>query len=269
MTAPNAVFGSGVFTAFHVSRPEWEMDGLLVRMSQDGTLWDFYFIPKHPLEGLTLRSWSPSSAYAEGEHTVEAAKHEKTQERIILTGRLLKPKLAHPQQWNTPEFKAWFAGSKVVDKQGNPLRCFHGTTAEFDTFDPSAADRRNPYPGGTSGASFFTSCPESASGYAGKERLVWSERYRPGGRIIPVYLKIINPLKVDARGENWQDIQYRGNYYTIPELVDLAKRKGNDGVIVSNVFDNRNAGEKATTYAVFSSNQIQQAIGNKFNQTPK
>jgi len=32
-------------------------------------------------------------------------------------------------------FKAWFNGSKVVDDNGNPLVCYHGTSKKFSTFN--------------------------------------------------------------------------------------------------------------------------------------
>jgi hypothetical protein len=35
---------------------------------------------------------------------------------------------------SSPEFKSWFGDSKVVDKDGNPLRVYHGTTRTFTEF---------------------------------------------------------------------------------------------------------------------------------------
>lgn len=37
----------------------------------------------------------------------------------------------------TQAFKNWFGNSKVVDENGNPLVVYHGTNADFDTFDKS------------------------------------------------------------------------------------------------------------------------------------
>lgn len=42
--------------------------------------------------------------------------------------------------WDTPAFKAWFAGSKVVNQDGSPKVVCHGTTHAFDRFDPSKGD---------------------------------------------------------------------------------------------------------------------------------
>lgn len=35
---------------------------------------------------------------------------------------------------DTPEFKAWFGASKIVDSQGRPLVLYHGTGSEFSEF---------------------------------------------------------------------------------------------------------------------------------------
>ena len=44
------------------------------------------------------------------------------------------PAVAQPRPTDTPQFKAWFGKSKVVDKDGNPLVVYHGTVHDFDTF---------------------------------------------------------------------------------------------------------------------------------------
>jgi hypothetical protein len=38
---------------------------------------------------------------------------------------------------NTPEFKAWFGNSKVVDADGKPMVVYHGSANKFETFDPT------------------------------------------------------------------------------------------------------------------------------------
>ena len=52
----------------------------------------------------------------------------------------LKPRVGKQEekpksQTDTPEFKAWFGESKVVDKDGKPLVVYHGTYADFNEFD--------------------------------------------------------------------------------------------------------------------------------------
>jgi ADP-Ribosyltransferase in polyvalent proteins len=52
------------------------------------------------------------------------------------------------RQTDSDAFKSWFGASKVVDEQGNPLVVYHGTTADFDAFDPAAIGKNFPYVAG-------------------------------------------------------------------------------------------------------------------------
>lgn len=156
-------------------------------------------------------------------------------------------------------FWAWFGKSKVVDDAGRPLMVYHGTTHEFDAFDPAVGNTQM-YPGATTDTHFFTDHPDNASGYAGRKTLDWSVNYRDGGHVLPVYLRMVKPLVVNAKKENWRDIYYRGQFYEMPELVYYARQKGYDGLIVKNVFDWRDGASAkkvpCTTFAVFSPVQI-------------
>lgn len=76
-------------------------------------------------------------------------------------------------------FYKWFGDSKVVDEQGRPLVVYHGTNAEFDTFEK---DRIGDFGKGY----YFTTSRENAEQYA----------TRKGGNIVmPVYLSIKNIYK--------------------------------------------------------------------------
>lgn len=100
---------------------------------------------------------------------------------------------------DTPEFRAWFAGSKVVDSEGKPLRVYHGTLEKFQQFDPSKARR------GESGIVQFTDNPELASGY--------------GDRVMPVFLSLKNPMPYSE----WRKLPYGGE-------AKEAAAKGYDGM---------------------------------------
>lgn len=121
--------------------------------------------------------------------------------------------------------RTWFGKSQVVDATGAPLKVFHGTTADFDTFDP---DR------GIGGANWFTADPETASMFT----------YGDGARLHPVYLRMENPLRVHATDN-------RGTSY----WAGRARRKGHDGLIVTS---DDFPGE---AYAVFDPANIRSAIG--------
>ena len=81
-------------------------------------------------------------------------------------------------QTDTPAFKKWFGDSKVVDKDGEPLRLLHGTTSSFNVFS------------GRSFAAFGTEDVELAEGYAGEGE---------GAKVFPVYFKAEKPayLEID------------------------------------------------------------------------
>ena len=63
-------------------------------------------------------------------------------------------------------FKRWFGDSKVVDEAGDPLRVFHGTQSNFDTFDKGMAGTSGVPKTGKDNVFFFTDSPYEAGNYA-------------------------------------------------------------------------------------------------------
>lgn len=91
-------------------------------------------------------------------------------------------------------FKAWFGDSKVVDENGDPLVVYHGTPVDFEAFDQDRV-------GGRWDVSFgfhFSDRAAEASLYAG------SELGATDGQILPVYLKVENPLEIETGLEAWR-----------------------------------------------------------------
>lgn len=82
---------------------------------------------------------------------------------------------------NTPEFKEWFGDSKVVDESGKPLVVYHGTNADFDTFDRGKASSAY-----GSKYGFYFANKEVAEDY---------------GDVMPVYLAMKKPYEVDVENE--------------------------------------------------------------------
>lgn len=113
------------------------------------------------------------------------------------------------KQTETPEFKRWFGDSKVVDGQGKPKVVYRGA------YDP-AKD-----------GTFFSSKPETANAYAAEE----------GGFVEPVYMRLLNPLEVDAKGGTQMSMPYKGMNVGMTYLLKEAKKEGHDGIIVRNVED--------------------------------
>ncbi len=125
----------------------------------------------------------------------------------------------------TPEFKAWFGDSKVVNPDGTPREVYHGTTRDFTVFKRAKGNA-----GGDFGKGFYlTSSTEDASAnYAGigpdlannitmmAEQIAGSKGweyddpraldqaqkklYGGADHIIPAYVRMVNPLVLPAKG---------------------------------------------------------------------
>lgn len=170
---------------------------------------------------------------------------------------------------HTEAFKKWFGDSKVVDKDGNPLRVYHGTKADFAEFTNDTPNR------GAMGDSV---------GFYFSDGAAFASEYGEEGAVVPAYLRMTKPLKLNkftnARdlakifGEDILDIPgmpdraesywyfkngsgYRGRAEDRvgTEMVKRLQAAGYDGVIFPELGH--------TTYLVFSPNQIKSAIGNK------
>lgn len=126
------------------------------------------------------------------------------------------------------EFKRWFEGSSVTDADGNPLRVYHGTKADFSKFDRSKIESEASF--------YFTDSPEHAGVYSGEDA-------EDGGQTMPVFLSMKNPYYIDSMAWNLGDV---------PGEAALRKL-GHDGIVIENQ-------EGGTTYAVFKPTQIKSAV---------
>lgn len=146
------------------------------------------------------------------------------------------------EQVRTPEFKAWFGdwendpenASKVVDKNGEPLVVYHGSTKSgIEVFDPEGRENAwdAEYPEGTS---FFTDSESRAKLY--------------GGVVYPVFLDLKYPLKKKVRTspENYID-----NNYEVFE--------DGDGIVEGFI---PNTGKKVSVYFTGNPNSIKSATSN-------
>lgn len=90
------------------------------------------------------------------------------------------------------EFKQWFAGSKIVDKDGKPMRVYHGTNKSFEIFKLSSE--------GIFGKGIYlTSDPKRASVYSRES--AFGNRRETGNNVIPLYASIKNPLIVNYESD--------------------------------------------------------------------
>ena len=155
-------------------------------------------------------------------------------------GSTVKPKLNNVTQ--SQQFKRWFgdwknhpeSASKVVNVDGTPKVVYHGTNAEFNTFQQE------------NGAYFFSESRDYAESMADE---------RGGNCIIEAYLKMKNPYTVKLPPEQFTD-----NIAEAP-VIRYAKEHGNDGVI----FEYDGSKEDLAYdkfYVVFDSAQIKSATDN-------
>jgi hypothetical protein len=173
---------------------------------------------------------------------------------------------------DTPEFKQFFKGSKVVDEDGKPLPVYHATT-NFDgnEFKPMPKKNRSGNPDGY----YFTYDIEDANAYAG---------VKEGAEIIPTFLSIKNPYPYGQKtvhnqamidqfekemskafdlgrlGESWYqeklDVFKQGRFPNISFPTDAMTR-----VIQAGGYDGMKDGRD---FVAFEPNQIKSA----FNQKP-
>ena len=131
----------------------------------------------------------------------------------------------------SPEFQKWFAGSKVTDSNGEPMRVFHGTDTAFNKFDA------NKQRGGDFGKGFYFASSKSRA-----------EDF--GGHVIEVYLSLQNPYivrgdVVKPNGEiewgktpNEEIAEIYPEAATVPkdEINSVLQRHGHDGLIIGDNF---------------------------------
>lgn len=90
-------------------------------------------------------------------------------------------------------FYKWFGDSKVVDEQGRPLVVYHGTYADFNTFNKEKVSNYSAY----SKNFYFTENKQRATDY--------------GNKILSVYLKADNLFDVELNLPTREDIEKINN----------------------------------------------------------
>lgn len=148
-------------------------------------------------------------------------------------------------QTDTPEFKAWFGNSKVVDKDGSPLVVYHGTpNGDFTVFEASKRGTVTRHPASLKAFYFGTDkdAVEVFYSYKVKEGEAIADVH---SRVMPCYLSLQNPLVIEAKA-----------------LVDFDKKVmaiedfGNHDGVVARI------GGNDVVFGVFRPEQIKSATGN-------
>lgn len=149
-------------------------------------------------------------------------------------------------QTDTPQFKAWFKDSKVVDADGKPLVVYHGTVGDFNEFRPTRTGEFGP-------AIYTTDNPKEAFQYAigSGSRIKGQAPYN----IMPLYVSIQNPF-TDGVEAYWKRFgRDDGDAMAIVRAQDA----GYDGIIVTRP---DSALKTLTHYIAFSPTQIKSALAN-------
>ena len=139
---------------------------------------------------------------------------------------------------------------------------YHGRTSKFNEFDANKSGTKS-NTGAPKSSFFFSKSKEIAESYLVKWQGEWSKTMHEGGNVLKASLNLgKKPLKVSAKGENWRNIEYKGNFYDINELSDKAMKDGKTSLIVSRVRD-KGVGDvknsESTTIVVFDPSQIKSA----------
>lgn len=104
---------------------------------------------------------------------------------------VFNPKSAKEQA--DENFKRWFEGSKVVDENGQPLKLYHGTNADFDEFDINKIKNKTGESVSGDKGFYFTDnlkrAERYAYGFTGKGKGVGNNNVKE------VYLNIKNPAR--------------------------------------------------------------------------
>ena len=150
-----------------------------------------------------------------------------------------------PSQTKSPEFKKWFKGSQVKDKDGNPLVVYHGGYKDINKFNTP---------------SFFSDDSRTAE--------IFSDDLGNEGEIYPVYLSIKNPY-ITKDAEMWKKIRDLTQYVNPMQYLKengIDNPEQYDGLIYESKNGLGNVGVFSNDYSeiiAFNPNQIKSAIGNR------
>lgn len=149
---------------------------------------------------------------------------------------------------DTPEFREWFGESQVTDEDGQPQVVYHGTDADFDTFDAGAQGSATD--SGFLGSGFyFSTDPRVANNRS---------------TVMPVHLSLQNPLQLampDMKTSKQKVVREALGLETDAtsrEVSAAAKAQGYDGVVL----DYTPSGYAHKELVAFEPTQIKSATGN-------
>jgi hypothetical protein len=148
-------------------------------------------------------------------------------------------------------------GSKAVDKDGNPIRLYHGTNQDINEFSTQPGALRKKFYAGELG-SWFGDDPEIANQFA-KGVSFKKEK----GSVYPVFLNIKNPKVFDSYDDFMSVMQ---NRKSAPAVRKELIKQGYDGIQVKD--STTDFGGKRDDWVAFFPEQVKSAIGNRGTYDP-
>ncbi len=194
----------------------------------------------------------------------------------------------------TAAFKKWFGDSKVVDRNGQPLVLYHGTSTKGlkgDVFDKGLLGLVTKSRSAKAGF-YFVDKRDIAEGYSrlaneapvqklidasqkaereqkwnlANELMAKAEKLEikikdkpPKEHVVEAYLSIKDPYEFDAKGQRFMELQDE-----IHDALEMARNGGHDGVVFRNLVDVAEWGKSdvADHWVAFEPTQIKSATGN-------
>lgn len=148
-------------------------------------------------------------------------------------------------QTDTPEFKAWFGDSKVVDAEGRPLVVYHGTADSFDQFDLEHPNRKDT--GWLGEGVYLTDDPDLANAYSNLKA------GSAAPNVMPLYASIKNPFTATIEDKR----RLKGaSKSTAKAWTKSLQEAGYDGVILD-------YGNGTREIVAFEPTQVKSATGNR------
>ncbi len=152
-------------------------------------------------------------------------------------------------------FARWFAGSRIVDPNGEPLLLFHGTKADFEIFQPSRFGEFGP-------GIYLTDSPRDATEFGDAK----GDGGPIGTRLLAVYASVRNPYTSGVHSF-WADFNRDDGD---ANGVLRARAAGYDGVLTTRpdrYYDDESRawvdrGPPITHVVAFSPERVKSAIGN-------
>jgi GNAT superfamily N-acetyltransferase/2'-5' RNA ligase len=154
---------------------------------------------------------------------------ERTEPAVQTTKKPRKWKAPTKPVTETSNFKKWFGSSKVVDEDGEPMKVYHGTTHEVETFDIDKTNEENYY---GKGFYFSSSAYDVETNYATDK----------GGDITARISRRTEEIQQELEGKFEDEHGYTADGIEMQEIEEEAGRLAREEVVGPN---------KGTTMAVY------------------